>query len=493
MDADPKEEGPGFREFVKNPEWRRAMERAAEEEALRPPKKLDNAAIRAIVERFLQGTFDDDAKACLAKEGHRIVPIVLKALADSRIPSTRYQKGNWHATHDNSPLETFTDLLDPFGPLAAVPLLAPLVAHPDPSFRKYAAIALGNIGNDDCIEPLCIALADKDDYVRCFALMGIRRGISAKRATPRLLEAMFTQLVPLLSRNYPCPGRMRRWCFAWLSRLRRLLGLPTYSITHGGFSTHEETPKCLLEIDRDKAIGLLLDERVFSVRNEYLYRVLEALNETEAPIPFDKMRALLAELRPTIHEYFIASSVGELLQALARAGTPEARELIQDALHWGNERIQETATQALARLEGISDPTGHVLKRLEKRGFKRLTKVQKVFYCVWLLNTEVCNGGLAQYFVNSSGNLAHLTLKALRVLGACHTEAILEQAMKLFGVSGPAKNRNERHEQLAAVFADKESNLRALDDEFYKDQDGLATMLQNFARKYKRHFGARDR
>ncbi|HEV3082171.1 MAG TPA: DMP19 family protein [Gemmataceae bacterium] len=155
--------------------------------------------------------------------------------------------------------------------------------------------------------------------------------------------------------------------------------------------------------------------------------------------------------------------------------------------------MRERAAEALGMLAGVKDATGFVFDRMKRVGFRRLSKPQKVYYCVWLLNAEVRNGGFAQYFVNPSGNLAHLSLKALRVLGATHAEQTLARAMDIFGASGPSRNQDERHEQLAVLYDQNKSHLSALDDAFSEDLDNLAVRLKDFARRYKKHFGARRR
>jgi hypothetical protein len=478
-----------FHDWVKNPEHRRAAEREAEERSAHPPPPLSDDEIRGWIEKFLQGTFDYDAKQRLKEVGERIVPFALAGLKDPRVQNTRYREVA-HCMHDHLPLETLTDLLEPYGVKEAVPFVAPLVAHGDCEFRKYAALALGSIGHDTCVDPLTSALNDRDDYVRSFALIGLQRAVSEKRANADFREAMFDNIAPLLGRKDNYPSRFRRWWFGWYARLRKLIRMPVDEITHGNFNTAEKVPDCLLGLDSTKGQTVLLDPRHFNERNEYLYRILEALNEHKIAVPPERVRDLLNRLRPKLSDYFVGLACGELLMLLVRSGAADAEATLRDAQTWDNEKVREAAAKGLLLLGGVEDPTGYVLRRLKKVGFKRLTKVQKVYYCVWLLDMEVRNGGFTQYFVNSSGNLAHLTRKALKALGAARTEAILAQAMACLGVAGPARGRDERHEQLAKVFDGQQQNLSELDDAFYKDEDRLNDRLLEFARRDKGHFGA---
>lgn len=479
----------GFRDWIKNPEWRRSMERSARKDK---PPELSNAEIRTVIEGFLDGTHDRDLKTLLKYQGERVLPGVLQALGDRRTWAWRYRHfvPFEHAGDDCNPLDTLADLIDPFAPTAAVPLLTPYVRHPSPDVRKQAALALGNIGSDESAAGVALALHDRDDYVRGYALMGIQRSLKAGRGTCHFRACMFTQIVPLLTRRYPHAGRLRRWFSEKYHKLRRRLRLPSTSITHGNFSTIETAPDCLLSLDRNKAVLVLSQPPILSASNEDLFRILEALNKHEVPLALPTLQNLLEQLQPHREEYFVACAVEGVLLALATTRTPEAAALIRNAQAWGDERIELAASKALGKLEGVSNPAGYVLERMDKVGLRRLTKAQKLYYCVWLLNAEVRNGGFSQYFVNSSGNLARLTLKALRALKAEHAASTLARAMAVFGVAGPAANRDARHEQLAAVFDAKENDLSDLDHAFYEDRDGLMILLQEFARTHAKHFGA---
>lgn len=58
-----------------------------------------------------------------------------------------------------------------------------------------------------------------------------------------------------------------------------------------------------------------------------------------------------------------------------------------------------------------------------------LTDGQRHFYYNQNLEREINNGGFNQYFLNSSGDFAHETIKSLRTIGANHTADILQLAL----------------------------------------------------------------
>ena len=74
------------------------------------------------------------------------------------------------------------------------------------------------------------------------------------------------------------------------------------------------------------------------------------------------------------------------------------------------------------------------------------------------LTGEILNGGITQYFFNSSGDRARFALDALKVIGDKIGHAILVDAMRAFGPSGPSPDRVERARQLDAMLPDYDTD-----------------------------------
>jgi hypothetical protein len=92
------------------------------------------------------------------------------------------------------------------------------------------------------------------------------------------------------------------------------------------------------------------------------------------------------------------------------------------------------------------------------------------------LETEVNNGGLNQYFVNSSGQNCYETLRLLKKTDKANTAAILEEAISLIN---PRKIRETefveklRQNKVEELYDEKISQkLEVLDEKFYKYPDG---------------------
>jgi HEAT repeat protein len=447
----------GFRDWVKNSAYGEAVEAAfakedKELEQLTVPADMPGKDIQALVERLLEVETDRFTTRRLQLLGDRAVPALLAALNDPRFLRDK-KTDSWV---ERLPLEKVLDLLEPFAPPEAVPSLALLMKNKDAKFRKIAALALGNIGSNACIEPVTAALADEDDYVRSYALMGIQRGLKAGHSMPRFLEAIFERIVPLLERSD--------------------------SSVDGG------APVTLLQIDRAKAIPVLGGDRYFTAENRELHCILKALNEAAISIPVEKLKTVMEALQPKAKDYPFDCSYGEALIALARSGDTSAEKVIRAALQVENERISEDAAKALCLINGIPNPKKFVYGRVQEVGFAGLTQPQQAIYAISILDGEVRNGGFSQYFVNSSGNQASEALRGLELVGAKQTLGIVRQAFQQFGPNGPPRDRQQRARQLAALTKAQDAALDRLNSEYYKSEERLEVKMLLFAIANKDHF-----
>ena len=90
-------------------------------------------------------------------------------------------------------------------------------------------------------------------------------------------------------------------------------------------------------------------------------------------------------------------------------------------------------------------------------------------YAAHWCQSEVCNGGLQQFFSNSTGVLAPEALEGFRVIGLAEWADILAEAMRFFGSPYP-RERVHRQELLASRRARKREErdpFFALDERFY--------------------------
>ena len=122
-------------------------------------------------------------------------------------------------------------------------------------------------------------------------------------------------------------------------------------------------------------------------------------------------------------------------------------------------------------------------------GFYRLSRHEQTYFLGCILQGEVYNGGIGQFFDNSSGDFYREMLDALVELGAMRCHAILLAAKRrLFPQSEPPRDRAERMAAMPEYPDEPDAprpawdlELGRLDDEFYQDPDKLGELLHKYA------------
>ena len=446
----------GFRDWVKNPDYKRAAEEFfAERDALTVPDDISQSEIQAMVDRLFVKEDNDFNFDKLKLVGEKAIPLLVAALNSDRAFDTKFSEGG-HVSNAKSPFERICDLLEETCPPKAANPLARYVTHPDDHFRKHAAIVLGNIGTDECINPIIQLLGDKDDYVRSYAMMGIRRGIDGDHCTNNFLNSVFPALQRLLDR-------------------------------HDG-SISGRAPKLMLAINRDRAIPVMLSDKFFNHQNAELHYILRAFNQANVPIPHEKLLPLINTLQPLVETYPHDYQLATALIAYSRNPDQNTEKLLSQLRDCPKERVAEAAADGLAALAGVTNPSAFVFEQLESNGWDGLSTEQQRYYAVLVYNGEVNNGGHAQYFVNSSGDYYKVAMAGLNAIGATKREKILSQSVELFGGNGPSTENDTRHEQLAAFSKSQDSKLDSLDSQYYKCDENIDVLLSAYALANKKHF-----
>jgi hypothetical protein len=100
-----------------------------------------------------------------------------------------------------------------------------------------------------------------------------------------------------------------------------------------------------------------------------------------------------------------------------------------------------------------------------------LPESERTFALVWAVLGEVGNGGVAQFFFNSFGQYALITIEALETIGALEAATLLRTATSWFGPSGPPADIEERNDALAALEIE-DAEFERIDNAWYalKDQ-----------------------
>ena len=117
-----------------------------------------------------------------------------------------------------------------------------------------------------------------------------------------------------------------------------------------------------------------------------------------------------------------------------------------------------------------------------------LTQPQKNVIFIENLEREINNGGFNQFYFNSSGDYSHETIDALSAIGANKTAEIVRKANFMYPNNKVPKDREERINILLEI--EKEANpiWEEADQQFYKYEDDLATLLAKYIRENKTDF-----
>ena len=121
-------------------------------------------------------------------------------------------------------------------------------------------------------------------------------------------------------------------------------------------------------------------------------------------------------------------------------------------------------------------------------GFEGLTQDEKTYFAVGVLDGEIYNGGMDQYFWNSSGSLYSWAVDGLLELKAHKALRLLTDAAKLLFDGEVPEDREARASAIRKLPEDKAVpipewavRLEQIDREYCEDPDGLGARLEAFA------------
>ncbi|MCY1239779.1 hypothetical protein D3C87_41590 [compost metagenome] len=110
-------------------------------------------------------------------------------------------------------------------------------------------------------------------------------------------------------------------------------------------------------------------------------------------------------------------------------------------------------------------------------------------YTIVVFHEQVFNGGLHQYFFNSYGQFAYLTVEHLRSIKAFKSAAILDSAITLVNIEkmGLDEFRTKIFERELSQIIDFDDDLcdalTELDDEYYDLDEDLEQLLTDYLQR----------
>jgi HEAT repeat protein len=435
----------GFKDVLKNPqEYQEALDTADRDyqRALSEARKFTDQELAALVRHFVlevrSSREADIDKRLLVALALRTQTAVIDLLGDSTLREQLVIPTGENFLPE-APFNRACMLLEGNTPAACIPVVAPFLDLERKEIKKSAALILGESGHADAAPQLRKALADPDEYVRSYALIGLERARERCGLSNECATALFPDIQRLVAEG----------------------------------KNADDATKLLLKLDRDKASSFMLSEAIFSPRYRELHHVLAALTQESVNVPRQGILDLIEPLRAQELQYPETYLLGELLHALGKHRDPADRPLFESMLSHPEERVGEGAAAGLLNSHGMGDFEKRIWQREEQSGAESLTQQQRYYSAIIACDAEIKNGGLSQYFFNSSGNTWKDALNGFEVMGLTEHAQILRQAVAVFGSTGPDTDRDRRMDQLSRISRKNETSFDALDTRYFASKENI--------------------
>ena len=148
-----------------------------------------------------------------------------------------------------------------------------------------------------------------------------------------------------------------------------------------------------------------------------------------------------------------------------------------------NDKVASGAAEGLIASHGLNGYRERIWDRLKARGLDGPTESQRHHFAVNVLDGEVRNGGLSQYFFNSGGGDWRIAVAGLEAMGSKERLAILQEAIAMFGKDGPSTDRDGRMKQLSGLVKANEKLFDALEVRYYKSGENLDVLMTRYVLK----------
>jgi hypothetical protein len=429
----------GFKDVVKNPEYWQSVSRADAEvaDAVQESKSWSDQRVADGVRDYIleqKSSRDAPGEAQILRGlGERTQATILGLLGDPSLYG-RLVKPTGEDLLPEAPFNRACDLLGDSPPAAAVGVLAPFLRDSSTEIRKDAALAIAKTGAPTIVPLVKQALLDQDEYVRQYALMGLEFALNRKGVAENTRQELF----PLVWR-----------------------------LVREG-KNGDKASDVLFGLSNEKAKEYFLSDEAFTANSPMLDESLKTLADAKVPVPRDRLLGLIQSLEAQKMEDSRANALGAALRLLGQQMNTEDREFLRQRTSNANEAVARGAADGLVCSYGLQDFKQRLYDKEDQSGFGGLTPEQKYYGAVDECDNEINNGGLSQYFVNSSGDNWPDAVAGFEAMGMKGRLAVLKEAIALFGKDGPSTNREVRQDQLAALDRKNDAAFDALDSRYFQ-------------------------
>lgn len=448
----------GFAEYIRNPLLAAklggalAKRRSDEDRLVRlPPAQL--------VEMLLDDEGFDVVVDALEDQGGRAAPALVAAISDPRYrrktPPEVYERMHVLAKR-KEPLETVLECLGEHALREHAHVLEPLLTDASADIRKPAAYAYAAIGSDEVIDGTARAMADEDTYVVGAAMRGViaatELGVATRAFRARMFDIVLSSFLPHDGRNA------------------------------------DTIVNALLALDPNRCKAWLFNEALPKAGSGAASSMLEAMRRRAEVVDEPVLIGLWERFAADSESRSSGWTLVKIVRALAEHDSEEATRITRLAMASPIGEVRAAAAEAMAHRMGITDPYGRASAAYEARGWEGMTAPQRHVVSVRHLIDQVLNGGYEQYFVNSHGNDWPEALAGLKAMGAQREHASFETVIARFGANGPSRDRDQRHEQLAALVRADAKPFEGITDNVFETHDDIEVLLMRYIVAHRADF-----
>jgi len=441
----------GFKDVVKDPSRWRAMAELwdGSDRNAEAAKSWDDRRVGEAVREFIfdvKTARDAWPQARLLHGlGRRTHAPILALLADPSL-AERWIKPTGVDLLPETPFKRACDLLREDPPIEVIPLLAPFLSNTDSKIRNSAALILAETGATTAIPHVRTALKDPEPYVRSYAMMGLTSAAEDRRLDQAEAVSLFDDVARLL----------------------------------GDTESARDAAKLLCTLDRKRALELMASNRYLVSEAPTLAAILDVLADQKAPVERMMLLPLIDSLESVSEHDSRRFALGDALRLLGHQRDRRDQARLEAALDHPNSRIADDAASGLLAIYGLEDYEKRIHEAYRDDRETALSEPQRWSEAVSMCNSEVCNGGLSQYFFNSSGNDWQLALRGLEAIGSREYLSLLREALAAFGHNGPSTDRDTRQDQLSRIVRKNDKVFEHLETRWYKHPESLSALTAKY-------------